>query len=52
MNADREPSFGELLRSNLRVLALLLVYVAVAYGIWRLLLVVFPDVGWLRIPER
>lgn len=49
---EHEPrpslSFGELLRANVRLLALVVVYVALAYAGWRGLVWLFPDVAWLQ----
>ena len=44
-----EPSFGELLRANLRVVGWLILVALAAFALWRALLWVFPDVAWLRL---
>ncbi len=47
-----EPTFASLLKGNLRVLVGVAVLAALAFGAWRGLLLVFPDVDWLRVPKR
>ena len=47
-----EPTFGELLRGNARVLFGVALYAVIAFGIWRGLVWLFPDIAWLRLPER
>ena len=47
-----EPTLGGLLRANLKLVGGVLLFGAVAFGIWRGLVLLFPDVEWLRIPER
>jgi len=43
-----EPSFGELLRANLRVVGWLLAVALAAFAVWRALAWLFPEVAWLR----
>ena len=47
-----EPTFGGLLRANLKLVGLVMLFAAVAFLIWRGLLLLFPDLEWLRIPKR
>lgn len=44
-----EPGFGELLGANLKVLGYGVLVLATAYGVWRGLRVLFPDVRWLQL---
>ena len=44
------PSFRALLWGSLRTAAAALVLAALAFGLWRGLVWLFPDVEWLRIP--
>jgi hypothetical protein len=51
MSDAQEPSFSGLLRSNARLLTLVLLYVGVAFGVWHGLVWLFPDFSWLRMPS-
>ncbi len=44
----KPPSLRELLLSNLKILAGSLLLAILAYGMWRLLTLLFPDVAWLH----
>ena len=48
----RAPTFGELLAANARMLGVVLLYAAIAFGAWRGLAWLFPDIAWLRLPGR
>ena len=43
------PSFGQLLVANLKVLGYGLLLLVFAYGVWRGLRVLFPEVSWLQL---
>ena len=45
------PNFAQLLRGNLRVLGYVALLVLLAYGTWRGLVWLFPEVEWLRVQE-
>ncbi len=46
------PSFGALLGANLKVLGIALLLALLAFGIWRGLSALFPEVSWLQPPRR
>ncbi|MCP3919194.1 MAG: hypothetical protein GY711_26945 [bacterium] len=43
-----EPSFARLLAANLRVVGVAVLVMVAAYGTWRGLARLFPDVSWLQ----
>ena len=44
-----EPTFRSLLLGNLRVVAWAMALMLVAYGMWRALAWLFPDIEWLQL---
>ncbi len=50
MSEPPEPSFGDLLRGNLRLLRWVVVVMIAAFATWRGLVWLFPDMPWLRMP--
>jgi hypothetical protein len=50
--ARPEPTFGSLLRGNLKVLAWVFALGLLAFGGWYGLAQLFPEVSWLRVPAR
>ena len=48
MEEREEPTFGELLRCNLRIVGVALVVLVLAYALWRGLAVLFPELAWLQ----
>jgi hypothetical protein len=47
----RTPRLYELFVGNLRVLLVVAFVTGAAYGLWRLLVVLFPGVAWLQPKE-
>ena len=45
---SREPTFAELLFSNLKVVGWAVALAVVAYFVWRGLRQLFPEISWLR----
>lgn len=48
---DQEPGFGDLVLTNLKLVGVVMVGLALAWGAWRGLAWLFPDISWLQIQK-
>lgn len=48
---DQQPGFGDLVLTNLKLVGVVMVGLALAWGAWRGLAWLFPDISWLQIQK-